>query len=293
MPQIAGVFFVKGAVAPEFGFMRSVAFPAGLAACLFLLQADRALAQSPEYSTLTSPQSAQNWNLTLGAGLRYQPDYMGSNDYIFRPRPIISLGRGLKSTWWRAEDDAISIGLIDGQGWRAGFSGNLLWERKASTNPALIGVRDTKFGAEAGGFVEFYPASWLRARADLRRGIIAHDGVIADFKLDAISRFDRWSFGAGPRMTVTSADYVRTYFGSIPGTAGTGGLLQRFNSGIMSYGALAQTTYQWSDRLATTAYVEYKHLVGDAAKSPIVRDFGSRNSITLGISASYAFDLGF
>lgn len=55
---------------------------------------ERALAQSSDYTQLTSPQSAQNWYLTVGAGLRYQPDYTGSDDYIFRARPIISLGRG-------------------------------------------------------------------------------------------------------------------------------------------------------------------------------------------------------
>ena len=272
--------------------MRCVAFAAGLSVCSLL--ASGAMAQSTDYTTLTSPQSAQNWNLTLGAGLRYQPDYAGSNDYVFRPRPIISLGRGLKSTWWSAEDDALSIGFFSGQGWRVGFSGNLLWERKASANPALIGLPEAKFGVEAGGFVEFYPTSWLRARADLRRGFFAHDALVADFKLDAFTRIgSAWTVGAGPRMSVVGADYVRTYFGTYGGWPGTGGLLQRYNAGLYSVGAIAQATYNWTERFSTTGYVEYKHLLGDAAKSPIVRNFGSRDSITLGISASYSFDLGF
>ena len=61
---------------------------------------------------------------------------------------------------------------------------------------------------------------------------------------------------------------------------------------LVQIGALAQVTYHWSDQLKTTAYVEYKRLVGDATRSPIVRPFGSRDSITVGVSASYAFDLG-
>ena len=88
---------MSGAVAPELSAMRRVAFLAGFVACL-LSSPERAAAQSPDYTTLTSPQSAQNWTLTLGAGLHRQPDYLGSNDYIFRPKPIISLSRGLKST---------------------------------------------------------------------------------------------------------------------------------------------------------------------------------------------------
>jgi len=272
--------------------MRCVALSTGLAGLALTLAAP-AQAQSPEYTQYTSPQTAQNWHLTLGAGLRYQPDYAGSNDYVFRPRPIISLGRGTRSTWWSAEDDAISIGFFSGTAWRVGFSGNLLWERKASTNAALriTGVPDTKFGAELGGFVEFYPASWLRGRVDLRRGVVAHDALFAEVKVEAFQRIGAWSFGAGPRMTIAGADYVRTYFGGT--TAGNGGILQRFNAGVHSVGAISQATYSWSENLQTTAYVEYKHLVGDAAKAPIVKTYGSRDSVTFGISATYAFDLGF
>ena len=273
--------------------MRCVAYLAGLSTCLTLSLPGQAQAQSRDYSTLTSPQSAQNWYITLGAGVRYQPDYTGSDDYVFRARPIISLGKGLKSTWWSAEDDAmLSIGVFSGQGWRIGFSGDLLWKRSAKVNPALVAIPATKFGAELGGFAEFYPTSWLRGRVDLRRGIAAHDGVVADFKLDAFSTVGTWTLGVGPRMRIASADYVRTYFGTGGAMPGTGGLLQRYNAGVHSVGALAQVTYHWSDQLKTTAYVEYKRLVGDATRSPIVRPFGSRDSVTVGISASYAFNLG-
>ncbi|SDF25411.1 MipA/OmpV family protein [Bosea robiniae] len=273
--------------------MRCVAYLAGLSTCLALSLPGYAQAQSSDYSTLTSPQSAQNWYITVGAGVRYQPDYTGSDDYVFRARPIISLGKGLKSTWWSAEDDTmLSIGVFSGQGWRIGFSGDLLWKRSAKVNPALVAVPATKFGAELGGFAEFYPTSWLRGRVDLRRGVVAHDGVVADFKLDAFSTVGQWTLGIGPRMRITSADYVRTYFGTRGAQPGTGGLLQRYNAGVHTVGALAQVTYHWSDQLKTTAYVEYKRLVGDATRSPIVRPFGSRDSLTFGLSASYSFDTG-
>ena len=274
--------------------MRCVAVSAGLLGCLVLASPERALARSSEYSQFTSPQPSQNWQIKLGAGVRWQPDYPGARDYVFRPRPIISLSRGLKSTWWSAEDDAISIGFFSGQAWRAGLSANLLWERKAKINPALVVIPATRTGGELGGFVEFYPTAWLRGRVDLRRGVRTHDALVADFKLDAITRIgSAWSLGVGPRMTITGADYVRTYYGAGGAMPGQGGLLKRYNAGVHTVGAIAQATYHWSERLQTTAYVEYKHLMGDAVRSPVVRPFGKRDSITLGISASYAFDLGF
>ena len=116
-------------------------------------------------------------------------------------------------------------------------------------------------------------------------------GMLVAAWADDFQRIGAWSLGIGPRMTIVGADYVRTYFGGT--AAGTGGLLQRYNAGVHSVGAIAQATYHWSDKLQTTAYVEYKHLMGDAAKTPIVKTYGDRDSITFGLSASYAFDLGF
>ena len=45
---------------------------------------------------------------------------------------------------------------------------------------------------------------------------------------------------------------------------------------------------QWS----TTAFVTYKHLVGDAADSPIVKQFGSENQVGVGLTVSYSFGYG-
>ena len=36
-------------------------------------------------------------------------------------------------------------------------------------------------------------------------------------------------------------------------------------------------------------FARYERLVGDAAKSPIVREFGSRNQLSAGIGLSYTF----
>jgi outer membrane protein len=36
-------------------------------------------------------------------------------------------------------------------------------------------------------------------------------------------------------------------------------------------------------------YARYERLVGDAAKSPIVRDLGTRNQLSGGLGVSYTF----
>lgn len=260
---------------------------AGMFAAAF---ATPALAQN----SLTSPEPAKNWNLTIGAGVRYTPDYIGSNDSGLRPRLIGGLGRGLGSRWLSMEDDAIGLGLTEGTNWRAGLSGALVWQRQASSNAALRGLGDVKFGIEAGAFGEYYIQPWLRARVDIRRGFLAHDAVMADLKLDAFGKItDRLSFGLGPRLSLASADYVRTYYGVTPlQSLNSGYAVSRPSGGVVSVGALAQLTYAWTPRVQTTGYVEYKRLTGDVANAAIVKTHGSANQLTFGLSTSWTIDLG-
>lgn len=245
-------------------------------------------------NSLTSPEPVQNWNLTIGAGLRYTPDYLGSNDYVVRPRGIVSIGRGLGSRWWSAEDDNPGIGLFQGENWRTGLTGAIIWERKASSNSALRGLGNIGYGFEAGVFGEYYVQPWLRARVDVRRGFIADDAMMADLKLDAFGRLsDKITFGIGPRLSLAGTDYFRTYYGITPlQSMYSGYAVSRPTGGVLSYGGLVQATYFWTPRLKTTGYVEYKRLAGDAASAAIVKRQGSANQFTLGLSTSWTVDLG-
>lgn len=246
-------------------------------------------------SSLTSPEPAANWNLTIEAGVRYTPDYLGSNDYSFRPVAAAGFGRGSDNRWWTARDDAMSMGMIQGSNWRLGFSGQFLWERRASSNLALRGLGNVNFGIEAGTFVEYYVEPWLRARIDVRRGFFAHDAVVAELKLDAFTKLsDKLSVGIGPRLTLVTADYNRTYFGVNQVQSRNSGLpVSRPSGGLLSYGALAQATYQWTPRLSTTVYAEYKRLAGDAARAGIVKRYGSADQFTVTLATSWTVDLGF
>lgn len=237
----------------------------------------------------------ENWNLTLGIGIRATPKFLGSKDYAARPYPVFGLGRGLASRWWSAQDDAIGPGLIEGRNWRIGASGALLWPRLQSSDARLRGLGDVRFGFEAGAFGEYYVMPWLRARADIRRGFLAHDAFVADLKLDAFQTFgDRLTFGFGPRLSIAGPDFNRRYFGvNAPQSAASGLAAFRPGGGLQSVGALGQVTYAWTPRLRTTGFAEYKRLLGDAAASPLVKQRGSADQFTFGLSSSYTFDLGF
>ena len=50
-------------------------------------------------------------------------------------------------------------------------------------------------------------------------------------------------------------------------------------------------SYQFSPRLGLFGYGRDERLVGDAAKSPIIREFGSRNQLSGGLGLNYTFTI--
>jgi outer membrane protein len=237
----------------------------------------------------------QSWNVWIGARIGVQPKFLGSKDQGLAISPRFSIGRGLGSRWLSMEDDSISIGLVEGDFWRAGVAGQIVWQRRESQDrKALGGLGNTRFGGEIGAFAEIYPTNWLRARAELRHGFVAHQALMADLKLDAFTRLGNgWTLAVGPRVTLAGGDHVDTYFGVNAQQAAASGLPQhRAKGGVLSYGAAAQASYKWSERFETVGFVQYSRLAGDAERSPLVRQRGSRDQLTVGVAARWAISIG-
>lgn len=254
-----------------------------------------ALAQQVDLRSAEAKAAPRTWNVSLGVGVGVAPAFLGAKRGAFAVRPIVSIGRGLGSRWLSVADDSIGIGLIEGDNWRAGVAGKLLWERRASDHAELRGLGNVRFGGELGGFAEFYPLTWLRARGEIRQGLFAHDALMGDIKLDAFTRFgERWIVSAGPRMSFAGRDFTQTYLGVNAAQSLQSGLPQfKAGHGLLSYGATAQVTYQWTPRLETSAFVQATRLAGDAADSPLVKQKGSPNQFSLGSSLRWTFDTGY
>ena len=61
--------------------------------------------------------------------------------------------------------------------------------------------------------------------------------------------------------------------------------------GVHSLGAEAGLTYRLGRRWGLFGYAGYDRLIGDAADSPIVRAFGSRDQFSGGLGLFYEFDV--
>jgi outer membrane protein len=58
---------------------------------------------------------------------------------------------------------------------------------------------------------------------------------------------------------------------------------------VHAVGLASGLSYQFNPRFGLFGYARYERLVGDAARSPIVRQYGSRNQMSAGLGLSYTF----
>src|ERR1700736_1886081 len=248
---------------------------------------------APPFELPVLPPVSGTWTVMVGVGGEYKPDFEGANRSMLSPVPIFAIRRAGSTEHFRGPRDSASIALIDFGDLRAGPAGKFVPSRKANSYSELNGLGDVKAALELGGFVEYFPADWFRTRVELRQGVVGHHGAVADFSADVIVPvIQRFTVSAGPRFTWESTQATSPYFGIDAVQAMASGLpVFHAKGGAHSYGAGAQVSYRINPQWEVHSYVEYERLLGDAAASPLVTLRGSPNQTTLGIGASYSFDV--
>lgn len=233
-----------------------------------------------------------DWYLTVGATGLVAPDFEGGKTYLFSAQPIISLGKVGPEARFVSRNDNISFSLYDSGGVRAGLTGKIIWGRDGGDADALEHLDPVRFGGEIGGFAEVYPTDWLRVRAELRQGIRSHHGVVADVTADAFQDVTPdVRISGGPRVSFASSDYFDAFYGVNATEAAASGLGEYHpGGGLKSVGVGGAITWKTTDRVTTSLFGEYSRLMGPAADSSLVKERGSPNQFTVGVSASYRFD---
>ena len=234
-------------------------------------------------------QDHRDIRVRAGPGVELKPKFIGSDELEFGPLWDIDVARGTDAFPFEAPDDSFGIRLFSKGGFTIGPAANIEWKRKESDVGAAVG--NVKTTAELGGFAEYLPSETIRVRAELRQGVNGHEGLVGWFGADRIWRDgDRYVFSIGPRVLFSDAKYQRAYFGVDSDAALASGLPSyRPSGGIHAVAAASGISYQFNPRFGLFGFARYERFVGDAGRSPIVRDLGSRNQLSGGIGLNYTF----
>jgi outer membrane scaffolding protein for murein synthesis (MipA/OmpV family) len=248
---------------------------------------------------VSSPASAEQifsflsgeWLVTARGNLVASPSYPGSSSLSVLPFPSLSVRRAGAPETFSPPDDTISFALYD-VGWlKAGPAGRFIGARNSRDHTELTGLRNVDWTAEAGGFLEYWPVEKIRTRVELRYGFHGHRGIVTDASADWVERMGAWTISAGPRLRFGSARYVTSYFGVTPEEAAANRRVSAFDAkgGLASAGLAAALSYKWNEQWSTTLHGRLDRLTGDAARSPISSQLGSRNQFTVGANIAYTF----
>ena len=241
--------------------------------------------------TGAAAQDSNDIRIRLGLGPQYRPEFIGADDSEVAPMWDIDIARGTEQFRFEAPDDSLAIPVVSENGFSFGPVANLESGRKKSDLGAPFDK--VPMTIEAGAYAQYQASDSIRFRAELRKGIGGHDGVVGGVGVDQIWRDgDRYVVSIGPRLLFSDSRYQRAFFGVTPAQALVSGLAAyRPSSGIHAVAMTSGMSYQFNPTWGIFGFGRYERLVGDAAKSPIVRDLGSRNQLSAGIGLAYTFTI--
>jgi outer membrane protein len=237
-----------------------------------------------------SAQDGRDLRVRVGAGAELRPQYPGADSSRIGPLISLSFAHGTDPFKFKGPDDSSGIALVSTKGFSFGPAANFVGSRRDSDVGAPVGrVAPT---LEAGVFAGYRFGDY-RIRGELLKGIGGHKGVRAQLGVDRIWREgDRYVFSLGPRLLISDDRYQRSYFGVSPAAALATGLpTYRPGGGIYGVAATSGMSAQITSHWGVFGYARYERLIGDAAKSPIVRRFGSRDQLSAGLGLSYTFTI--
>jgi len=236
-------------------------------------------------------QDSRDIRVRVGLGAQLQPEFVGADSMAVSPLFHVNFARGTREFNFSAPDDSPGIAVVSNDGFSFGPAGNIHRGREDSDVGAPVGGIHTTF--EAGAFGQYEAKDSFRLRVELLQGINGHKGLIGSIGADKIWRDgDRYVFSIGPRLLFSNGRYQRAFFGVSPAASLASGLpVYRPGSGVYAIALTSGASYQLSRRWGLFGYARYERLVGDAAKSPIVRQLGSRNQVSGGLGLNYTFNL--
>ena len=226
-----------------------------------------------------------DWRVTLGAGAEMAPIYEGSKRYA--ATPSIPLDVRYKDIAFLSAGEGLGVDLLRGQTYRAGVAVDYDLGRSHHAQHRLTGTGNVGMAPEAKLFAEYFLLPFVY-RADIRKGIGGHNGVIGDLGMYVPLPVaeDTYVF-TGPSVTFANGEYMQAYFGISPAQAARSqfhtftarGGLDRAGWGITA-------VYKYSQHWWVEADGAWQYMLGDAGRSPIVED---RSQFAAGINLLYRF----
>lgn len=235
------------------------------------------------------------WDVTIGGGGRYTPEYEGGRDMHFEARPYFDITwydiNGRERTFLNV-DDGLGIYLLSTERFKLAPLLTVREGRRESRSTDLRGLGNVDPGLQVGGLFEYQPHDCCTIFAKVRRDVGDEDGLFGDLGADLTAPIAQRHWFVNFRLTTTWADSkgVQPLFGITPAQSARSGLATYTpGSGMRNVTAEPALIYDFNGHWALAGRFTYERLVGDAADSPLVRTRGDANQYSYELQLMYHF----
>jgi outer membrane scaffolding protein for murein synthesis (MipA/OmpV family) len=261
-------------------------------------------AWAQEASPLPSPVDAQQ-SITVGLGVGFLPDYVGSDDYRIIPA---GGARGtIGPVSFATRSSYLYVDFLPrretGLDFDLGVIGGVNFNRTTKIDDNVVRLLpELDTAVELGGFAGISlhnvtnPYDTLAFRLDLKHDVAgAHKSTVISPNIEFATPLSRTTYvSASTSVDFVADKYARYYFGITPADALVSGLPVFTPDGGLNkwrIGALINQsiTGDLTHGFSLWGTVEYSHLTGDSKDSPIVRIRGSASQWLLAAGAAYTW----
>lgn len=233
--------------------------------------------------------SANDWNLTLGAGIGAGPDYEGANEYNLVPILVARASLGDQSLELRGT--SLRATLLKAGRFSIGPVVNYRFARNDVDEDAVDDLEDIDAAVEVGGFVNYFNRGVIAGLTATHDVSGTHDGFLVSGQLGFRAQvLPLLASTVTVSSTYANGDFMDTYFGIGAGDSVASGL-DAFDAdaGFKDVGVALNLQHGRREGWGLTGILSYKRLLDDAADSPIVDDVGDANQLFGGAALTYSF----
>ena len=251
-----------------------------------------AVAALPAWSAATA-QDNRDIRVRVGLGAQLQPEFVGADDTEIAPLFDLDIARGTERVRVRSARRQLRHRRdLERTASRSARPATSQASRKDSDVGAPVG--EVKTTIEAGAFANTKRAIRFAFAPKLLKGIGGHKGLVGTIGADQhLARRRQLCLLARAARAVLRCSLPTRIFRGQPGRvacvrpAGLPPQRRHPRASPLQAGCPTSSTTGWgcSDSRATSGWS------GDAANSPIVREFGSRNQLSGGIGLNYTFTI--
>ncbi|MDX8437401.1 MipA/OmpV family protein [Mesorhizobium abyssinicae] len=206
-----------------------------------------------------------DWQVTIGAGAIYMPEYEGSDKFEVKPFPLFSARFGERVS---VDITGVTVDLLEYDGFRVGVRGGYELGRKEDDSDYLKGLGDVDPGGVIGGIVS-YGYGPFEVYGKLDKTIGGSDGLTGTVGAKASYRYERFVFSADVSGTWADDKHMESYFGITAAQSARSGLPQYdAKAGVKRVDVKASITYMLTDNWMVTGAAGAGFLMGDATRAP-------------------------